>query len=707
MRMIFTEFHQLLDAAPDPMIVVDREGRITALNREAERFAGWTEAELVGKPMSRLFPPRFHRLLRANGDPDGGPVVAAAHGTVSCFARRRDGCELPVELARRPLQNGHAGQSLVTFRDLTQWRRAWDLPPRHHEDASATLESIGDAVITTDITCRITYLNPVAERMTGWSAAEALGQQLDAVLPLFDETTRIPVANTAARSLMEGRSIDLDEGVLLLRRDGTEVPIGDSAAPVRDQYGTAVGVVLVIQDESEKRRVGHRLTYEATHDSLTGLVNRREFERRLARVVVNLRTSSSEHVLLSIDLDGFKRVNDAGGHDAGDALLRILSAQFNRHMRKRDTLARLGGDEFAVLLENCPFGDGARIAENLRAEVERLRFEWEGQVFTVGASIGVIPVCSEHGGVAGVLCAADAACYVAKESGGNAVHVERGGWEPAAAPPLASRRVTRLARAIDEGHFQLYAQSIVPLQPGAETRPRFEILLRLPDGEGRIQAAADFLPHADRYNLMPAIDRWVIRQALALLGQSAREHPELELPVCAINLHASALLDERLVPFVQERLAASGVPPGALCFELSETAALANMARTTRFLSGLRAAGCGVALEDVGSGVASFTYLRSLPVDFLKIGGRFVAGIVTDPVYGSIVSAVHQISASAGIPIIAKQVASSPVLEMLRFLGIDYAQGSALSPPVPLTDADGRMTMQRAPLAFRGREPTR
>jgi Amt family ammonium transporter len=198
---------------------------------------------------------------------------------------------------------------------------------------------------------------------------------------------------------------------------------------------------------------------------------------------------------------------------------------------------------------------------------------------------------------------------------------------------------------------------------------------------------------------MPAIDRWVIRQALALLGQSAREHPDLELPVCAINLHASALLDERLVPFVQERLAASGVPPGSLCFELGESAALANMARTTRFLSGLRAAGCGVALEDVGSGVASFTYLRSLPVDFLKIGGRFVAGMVTDPVYGSIVSAVHQISASAGIPIIAKQVDSEPVLEMLRFLGIDYAQGSALSPPVPLTDARGGVRMQMAPFS--------
>lgn len=682
------EFHQLLDAASDAMVVVDRYGRVTALNLAAERFFGWTENELLGEPMSRFIPTRFHPLLGSGVEANGGSP------SVTCFARRRDGSEFPVELARRPLGQGSDAQSLVTLRDLTQWRRAQETRSRNNEQARATLESIGDAVITTDATCKITYLNPVAERLTGWAAEEALGQSLDAVLPLISEASRQPVANTAARCLEEGRSVDLENGVLLLRRDGTEVPIGDSAAPVRDSDGGTVGVVLVIQDESEKRRVGHRLSYEATHDALTGLINRREFERRLTRVVTDLSGAAAEHVLLCLDLDRFKVVNDTCGHDAGDDLLRSLSALLGRHMRKRDTLARLGGDEFGVLLENCPLVEAERIAESLRVEIEQFRCEWGGQAFSIGASIGLIPVTAESGGIAAVLRAADAACYAAKDGGGNRVHLERLGRDSAGVSQAMARRVTRLARAVDEGHFQLYAQPIVSLQPEHPARPRFEILLRLPDGQGRMQAAADFLPQAERYNLMPAIDRWVVRETIARLGEWHREHPDAELPVCSINLSASALAEESLVPVLEQQLAKHGIPSETLCFEIAETAALANLARTVRFLSGIRATGCAVALEDFGSGVTSFTYLKSLPVDFLKIGGHFVRGVVEDPVYGSIVSAVNQIGRSMGISTIAKQVGSAPVLHKLRALGIGYAQGRALTPPVPLTDADGRVMMR-------------
>lgn len=410
-----SDFHQLLDAAPDAMVVVDREGRVTAINREAERVFGWTERDLVGEPMSRFVPERF-RLL-TNSD-----ARATAPGeTVRCFARRRDGSECPVELARRPFGSVNAGQSLLTLRDLTQWRRALRRNrSRNDEQARATLESIGDAVITTDTAGVVTYLNPVAEHLTGWAPEEAVGQSLDTILRLVSEGTRTPIANTAARCLDEGRSIDLEEGVLLLRRDGTEVPIGDSAAPLRDRNGNKVGVVLVIQNESEKRRVSHRLSYEATHDVLTGLINRREFERRLTRVVTEL-APASEHGLICLDLDRFKQINDTGGHDAGDDLLRKLSRLLSRSMRKRDTVARFGGDEFAVLLEHCPPAEARRIAENLRAVVERFRFEWRGTVFSVSASIGLIPITTESGGKAAVLRAADSACYQAKEAGGNRV----------------------------------------------------------------------------------------------------------------------------------------------------------------------------------------------------------------------------------------------------------------------------------------------
>ena len=692
-----SEFHQLLNAAPDAMIVVDRLGRVSTLNEEAEQFLGWTEKELVGEPIGRLFPVRFQRLLGYLEGEGGAPAVSTHGGTISCFARRRDGTEFPVELSRRRLGRGDEARSLVTLRDLTQWRRAQETRSRSNEQARATLESMGDAVITADPTGHITYLNPVAERLTGWAGEEALGQSLDAVLPLISEASRLPVANTTARCLAEGRPIDLEDGVLLLRRDGTEVPIGDSAAPVRDRIGGTVGVVLVIQDESEKRRVGHQLSYEATHDVLTGLINRREFERRLTRVVGDVTTVASEQMLVFLDLDAFKAINDSCGHEAGDALLRDLAPRLSRHLRKRDTLARLGGDEFGILLENCPLAEAQRIAKSLREEVAQVPFEEAGRSFLLGASIGLVPITAEMGGVAAVLRAADAACYAAKEAGGNRVHLEYLGENHAPFSPVAARRVTRLARAVDESQFQLYAQPILSLHPRRPARPRFEILLRLPHPQREVEVAADFLPQAERYDLMPGIDRWVVRETIALLGQWRREHPDAELPVCSINLSASALLDDSLLLWLEEQLARREVPAGGLCFEIPESAVLHNLARSVRVISALRSSGCGVALDDVGGNLTSLTYLKTLQVDFLKVGGHLIGGIVEDPMHGSIVGAINLIGRSLGINTIAKQVESDGVLQRLRMLGIGYAQGRALASPAPLIDTDGRVMLRSLP----------
>ena len=294
------------------------------------------------------------------------------------------------------------------------------VPIRPDNKARAILTSIGDAVLTTDTAGLVTYLNPVAERLTGWSLSEARGQPLALVVPIVSEATRL-VLHPAAICMADGRTRKLQDGVLLLRRDGTDVPIGDSTAPVRDSHGTITGVVLIIQDETEKRRVGRRLSWQATHDPLTGLINRREFERRLARVVSDATATASEHVLLCLDLDRFKAVNDTCGHSAGDTVLRNLSALLSRQLRKRDTLARLGGDEFAALLENCTVLEAERIAEGFRTAIASYQFEHDGRTFTIGASIGLIPVTGESGASIDVLRAADAACYAAKASGGNRV----------------------------------------------------------------------------------------------------------------------------------------------------------------------------------------------------------------------------------------------------------------------------------------------
>ena len=686
-------FRPLLEAALDATVVVDPLGRIVALNREVERLLGWPEQELMGQSMNRLIPTRFHRMLdnlpAVSHDDEGGPSKGAR---VSLFARRRNGSEFPVEINRGPLGSGPDPLVLVTIRDLTELRRAQESLFREKEQAVITLESIGDAVITADTTGRVMYLNPVAERLTGWRTSEALNLPAADILTFISDITREPVESTVARCLQAGRAVDLADGVLLLRRDGTEVAIEDSAAPIRDRNGVTTGVVLVFHDVTEKRRVSRKLSHEAAHDALTSLVNRKEFERRLARALGDTAvTGVGEHALFYLDLDRFKLVNDSCGHEAGDELLRQIAALLGSHLRQRDTLARLGGDEFAALLENCPLEEAEAAAETLRHGVEEFRFLWAGRTFHLGVSIGVVPITPSSGRMASVLRSADAACYSAKEEGGNRVFVDRPVDIPGGPYQTESRRVNRLSQALDEGSFHLYAQSIVPLLPEPSDRPRCEILLRLPDEWGNLQPAASFLPQAERYNLLPAIDRWVIHRTIELLGGWHRNHPECELPLCSINLSAASLDDENLVPRLRELLTQHRLPPKALCFEIAEAAALANFAQTVRFISEIRTAGCGVALDDFGNGVLSFAYLKALAVDFLKIGGHYVRGVVDDPVYVTIVTAVNQVGRLMGITTIAEEVDSESVLNRLRTLGIGYVQGRAVAAPEPLADAEGEM----------------
>ena len=689
-------FRPLLDAAPDATVVADRDGNVVALNHDVESLFGWPEAELLGQPMNRLIPPRFHRVLEhmLETHPAISPESPETRpkGTrVSLFARRKDGTEFPVEINRSPLGPEPGALALVTIRDLTEWRRAQESLFREKEQAVITLASIGDAVVTTDRAGNITYLNPVAERLTGWRTPEALGLPAASILTFISDTTREPVESTVSRCLEEGRAVDLADGVLLLRRDGTEVAIGDSAAPIRDRNGATTGVVLVFHDVTEKRRVSRKLSHEASHDALTGLVNRKEFERRLTRVLADSADSEeAEHALCYLDLDRFKLVNDSCGHAAGDEVLRLVAALLTGHMRKRDTLARLGGDEFGILLENCPLSEAKDIAEAILQAMQGFEYAWGGQTFSLGISIGVVPLTGSSGRIAAVLRAADAACYAAKEAGGG-IHIEHATAAPEVLIPRETRRVSRLAQAVDEGRFHLYAQPIVPLVPESRARPRCEILLRLPDERGTPQPAASFLPQAERYNLMSSIDRWVVRRTIELLGGWHRDHPECELPLCSINISASSLGDESLIPHVREHLAQHRLPPQALCFEIAEAAVLANFAQTVRFISEIRKTGCGVALDDFGNGLHSFAYLKALAVDFLKIGGHYVRGVIDDPVYGTIVSAVNEIGGLMGIATIAEEVDSEPILNRLRNLGIGYAQGHAVAVPEPLADAEGEV----------------
>ncbi len=685
---------RLLDASPDGVVITERDGTIVAANREVERLFGWSEDELLGRSIGLMIPQRFHRVLEPESvHGSESELLPVKNTAVGLFARRRDGTEFPIEISRSPLGPGDAAPIVATIHDLTEWKRSQASLFREKEQAFVTLASIADAVVTTDTAGGITYLNPTAERLTGWRTAEALGKPLDAVFPLISDVSREPIASITTRCLSEGRAIDLGDGVLLVRRDGTEVAIGDSAAPLHDRNGVTIGVVAVFHDVTERRRVSRALTHDATHDALTGLVSRKEFERRLSRVVSRTDEAAAEHALLYLDLDHFKPVNDTCGHEAGDDLLRRISTILGGHLRVRDTLARLGGDEFGVLLEHCSLPKAERVADGLREAIENFRYVRGEKSFSVGVSIGVVAITPGSGAPDAVLRAADAACYIAKDAGGNRVHVAQTADVPPTLQLVQSRHLARLTRALDEDQFQLYVQQIVPLGSDRPRRPRCEILLRLPDDSGGLLAANSFLPHAERHRLMPAIDRWVVQHTVALVGEWHRDHPDCALPLCSINLSASSLHDDALISTTRDYLTQHRLPPEAISFEITEAAALGDFARTVRLISEIRAVGCGVGLEDFGNGLTSFAYLKALVVDYVKISGHYVRGVADDPVYGTLVSTVNQIGRIMGLATIADDVESEVVLRKLRELEVAYAQGLGVAAPEPLVDAAGAVSL--------------
>jgi diguanylate cyclase (GGDEF)-like protein len=454
------------------------------------------------------------------------------------------------------------------------------------------------------------------------------------------------------------------------------------------EAGRVAGAVLLFRDVTEAQALAHRLSFQATHDALTGLVNRQEFERRLERVLSEARGNDEEYALLYLDLDQFKVVNDTCGHTAGDQLLRQVTAQLHERLRGRDTLARLGGDEFGVLLEHCPLDQALRIATELRDAVQDYRFVWEGKPFSVGVSIGLVPLSTAVGTVAAGLSAADAACYAAKEQGRNRVHLYQPDDALLATQRTQMQWVSRLTHALDANRFRLYQQAISRLGQHGSGRPHFEVLLRLLDEEGRVVEPMAFVPAAERYNLMPAIDRWVVREVISRHAAQQCKAPVGERPIFAVNLSGSSLSDERLADFVRGLLAEHKVPADMLCFEITETAAIANLGRAAQFIQELKREGCLFALDDFGSGMSSFAYLKQLPVDFLKIDGSFIRTMAEDRVVRAMAEAINRVAHVMAIETVAECAETAPILALLKELGVDHAQGYALARPQPLLEAE-------------------
>ncbi len=551
------------------------------------------------------------------------------------------------------------------------------------ERARITLHAIGDGVITVNLAQRVEYLNPAAERLTQWPLEEARGRPLGEICVLVDETTMaaIPPPVLAA---MEEDHVHAFSGkeTALMRRDGGAIAVEDSAAPIHNAEGGVIGGVMVLHDVSLTRRMEKRALWDATHDLLTGLPNRRDFEARIDAALARAHATGKRDAFCYLDLDQFKIVNDTCGHSAGDALLKQIAGVLQARLRRSDSLARLGGDEFGVLIENCPLDRAQAIANDLLVAVREYRFLWEGKAFGLGVSIGVVAVSAETGSRADVFAAVDAACYAAKEQGRNRVCVYRSTDSDIAQRRTEMSWAARLADAVEADRLALYYQPYRPLNDDAAPGQHIEVLLRLVDTDGTLVMPGAFLPAAERYGIMPRIDRWVISHVFARYhGLRSRFGGTL---TCAINLSGATLNAGGILEFIREQAAAHAIPPGAICFEVTETAAINNIRTALQFMTATKALGFHFALDDFGVGTSSLAYLKTLPVDYLKIDGSFVRNLVGDPIDRAMTETINRVGHLMGLQTVGEYAASTEIVAALAEIGVDFAQGYAVQEPQPL-----------------------
>ncbi|MDX2350924.1 ammonium transporter [Stutzerimonas xanthomarina] len=667
----------------DGIVTYGRDGILTSCNPGAERLFGLPAEQIIGQPFQRF-------VLGSNASllPEAGGEMKA-----EMMLHGKDGELFAAELTAS--QGGRPDDAFVCMvRDITERRQVEEQLFAEKMLAQVTLASIGDGVITTDRLGRVRYLNPSAERLIGWSQAAAQGLVLDEVYQLFDEATGARLPNAASLGLRR-RSDRQDRTErppgFLQRPDGTRLAVQDAVAPIRDAEGVIIGAVLTFRDVTVTHQLARKLTFQANHDNLTGLMNRSAFERRIESLLREY--SGGENVLCYMDLDQFKVVNDTCGHAAGDELLRQLGQLLKGRVRGSDLLARLGGDEFGILFNDCSLQQAVRIAEDIRHAVDEFRFSWDGKSFAVGASIGLVAI-DEHVKTLGpLLGAADSACYAAKDGGRNRVHVYQADDQQLMERRGEMQWTQRLRQALDGDLLRLFVQPIVRAA-GDDGSQRYEVLVRMQGEDGSIIPPGAFMPAAERYDLAPAVDRWVVGNFLAWVGD-LRRRPGATLGHYSINLSATSLGEESFLEFVLSAIERHRIPPNCLCFEITETAAIANLSRAMTFMKGLKAVGCSFALDDFGSGLSSFGYLKTLPVDYLKIDGSFVRDIDQDPIARAMVASINNIGHEMGLSTVAEFVESAAILECLQEIGVDYVQGYHLGRPGPLSELSGVRMMPR------------
>jgi diguanylate cyclase (GGDEF)-like protein/PAS domain S-box-containing protein len=662
-------------------------------NRQFASFVGVDRVELVGRRLGDLVPPEYADLVNENiarrlaGEPAAERYEVDMVGLQGQLSR--------LEITSAPVDYSGGPALLITGVEIipTQTVPALRLPepPVGASPAESAaknisllaLNSLAEAVIATDADGKITYLNPAAERMTGSSASQAVGKVLEDIVGFVDETDRRLLSDPVRQALTSGAPVNLSRRALLLSRaNGSERSIELSASPIRNDAKILAGAVVLLHDVTELRGLARQMSYQATHDALTGLVNRREFERRLEEATESGQRGEGQHVLCYLDLDRFKVVNDTSGHLAGDNMLREVAKVLRDAVRDSDTVARLGGDEFGTLLIGCPLEKARQIADDVCRAVGDYRFVWKDKIFNIGVSVGLVEISRESGTLEELLAAADSACYVAKKQGSGRVAVYSARDEALARHTGEIQWLQRLQSALKENRFQLYHQPIVSAYGDEGGGPAMEVLVRLQDEGGHEVPPSEFLRAAERYRLMGLVDRWVVQTTLAALGRGA-----IAIPAhrgVAINISGQTLGDLQFLEFVVECLDSTGVLPAQVCFEITESAVVANLDHARRFVGVLHGMGCQFALDDFGSGVGSFSNLKNLPMDYLKIDGSFMRNLGRDTVNQAMVTAMIKLARTLNFKVIAEQVEDAAALEAARRMGVDFVQGYAVGRPQPL-----------------------
>lgn len=594
-------------------------------------------------------------------------------------------------LARGDVLRGEDGQAVRmygTVQDITERKCAEAALFNEKERLLVTLASIADGVITTDTTRRITFLNPVAERLTGCLLEHARGRPVDEVFQVVNESNRQPSADILTYCPVNGLARGPTDHRLLIRNDGQEFAIEHSAAPIRDREGEPIGHVLVFRDVSGAREMANRLSWQASHDALTGLYNRVAFEERVQDLIH--RSSNPRrpevHTLLYIDLDQFKVVNDVAGHIAGDEVLKQVSGLMQQEVRESDMLARLGGDEFGVILTHCEMSHAQRVSDGIHRALDAFKFPWGERQFRFGASIGALEFCPGETSPTDLLRAADLACYTAKNAGRRRTHIYHIDDVHTQRHRSEMDWATRLSDAVDNNRLVLFGQILRPLQrPETDEGLNFEVLVRMLDADGSLIMPRVFLPAAERFDLMSLVDRWIVTQAFGAVADCLKD-PNNRIGRCSLNLSGATLGDESLLPYLKEQLALHQLPPEVFCFEITETVAISNFAAAIGLIRELRTMGCRFALDDFGSGLSSFSYLKNLPVDYLKIDGAFVRDLRRDPFNRTLVSNINDIGHLLGKQTVAECAEDTETIAILSELGVDYAQGFGVAVPRPIEE---------------------